>query len=45
MPPRPFLRSPAFDLGWFVLPGLLAALAGLALGLLDPRPAGTIAPA
>lgn len=40
MSPRPFLRSPAFDLGWFVLPGLLAALAGLALGLLDPRPAG-----
>jgi hypothetical protein len=37
MPPRPFLRSPAFDLGWFVLPGLLAALAGLALGVLDPR--------
>ena len=36
---RPFLRSPAFDLGWFVLPGVLAALAGLALGLLDPRPA------
>ena len=38
MPPRPFLRSPAFDLGWFVLPGLLAAIVGLALGILDPRP-------
>ena len=36
--PRTFLRSPAFDLGWFVLPGVLAALAGLALGLLDPDP-------
>lgn len=37
--PRTFLRSPAFDLGWFVLPGVLAALAGLALGVLDPEPA------
>lgn len=36
--PRPFLKSPAFDLGWFVLPGVLAALVGLALGLLDPGP-------
>lgn len=34
----PFLRSPAFDLGWFVAPGLLAALAGLAIGALDPEP-------
>ncbi len=34
----PYLRSPAFDLGWFVLPGLLAALVGLAIGVLDPRP-------
>lgn len=33
----PFLRSPAFDLGWFVLPGLLAALAGVAIGLYDPQ--------
>ncbi len=34
----PFLRSPAFDLGWFVLPGLLAAIAGLAIGLTSPEP-------
>ena len=34
----PFLRSPAFDLGWFVVPGLLAALLGLAIGLLSPEP-------
>jgi hypothetical protein len=39
MPPRPFLRSPAFDLGWFVLPGILAAIVGLAIGVLDPQPA------
>jgi hypothetical protein len=36
--PRTFLRSPAFDLGWFVLPGVLAALVALAIGLLDPEP-------
>ena len=34
----PFLRSPAFDLGWFVAPGVAAALVGAAIGLLDPRP-------
>ncbi len=34
----PFLRSPAFDLGWFVLPGLLAALLGVAIGLTSPEP-------
>ena len=34
----PFLRSPAFDLGWFVLPGALAAIAGIAIGVLDPHP-------
>lgn len=34
----PFLRSPAFDLGWFVLPGLLAALLGVAIGLHSPEP-------
>ncbi len=38
--PRTFLRSPAFDLGWFVLPGVLAALVGLAIGLGDPDPPG-----
>jgi hypothetical protein len=37
--PRAFLRSPAFDLGWFVLPGVLAALVGVLLGVLDPEPA------
>ncbi|MCA9681407.1 MAG: hypothetical protein KC457_04360 [Myxococcales bacterium] len=41
--PRPqrWLVSPAFDIGWFLLPGLLAALAGLGLGLLTPRAAET----
>lgn len=34
--PRSFLRSPAFDLGWFVAPGLLAAALGVALGVLAP---------
>ena len=34
----PFLRSPAFDLGWFVLPGLLAALLGVVLGVTSPEP-------
>jgi hypothetical protein len=36
--PRTFLRSPAFDLGWFVLPGVLAALVALAIGLVSPDP-------
>ncbi len=30
--------DPAFDLGWFVAPGLLSAMAGLALWWLDPAP-------
>jgi hypothetical protein len=34
--PRRWLVSPAFDLGWFVGPGLLAALLALALGLSLP---------
>ncbi len=34
----PFLRSPAFDLGWFVLPGLLAAIVGVVIGLHSPDP-------
>lgn len=38
--PRSFLRSPAFDLGWFVAPGLLAAALALALALLAPDEAG-----
>ena len=38
MSPRPFLHSPGFDLGWFVLPGLLAAGVGVAIGVLDPEP-------
>jgi len=36
--PRSFLRSPAFDLGWFVAPGLLAALLALGLAARDPEP-------
>ncbi len=31
--PRHWLVSPRFDLGWFVLPGLLALLVGLVVGL------------
>jgi hypothetical protein len=34
--PRRWLVSPGFDLGWFVGPGLLAAVLGLALGLSLP---------
>lgn len=32
------LVSPAWDLTWFVVPGLLAAAWGLGIGLLDPTP-------
>lgn len=31
-----WLVSPAYDAGWFVLPGILAALVGLMIGLLVP---------
>jgi hypothetical protein len=34
--PRSFLKSPAFDLGWFVAPGLLAAAVAVAVGVLSP---------
>ncbi|MFV8749386.1 hypothetical protein ACNOYE_02415 [Nannocystaceae bacterium ST9] len=34
--PTKWLVSPAFDLGWFVLPGLLALVLALALGLTTP---------
>ena len=35
-PPRRWLVSPRFDLGWFVVPGLLAWIAALVLGLAFP---------
>ncbi len=35
-PARRWLVSPAFDLGWFLCPGLLALIAGVALGLYAP---------
>ncbi|MCB9568887.1 MAG: hypothetical protein H6710_17015 [Myxococcales bacterium] len=35
---RRWLRSPAFDLGFFVAPGLVAALAALALWAASPTP-------
>ncbi|MCA9706369.1 MAG: hypothetical protein KDK70_11015 [Myxococcales bacterium] len=40
-PPRPLaiLGRPALDVAWFLGPGVLAALAALALGLPDPHPA------
>jgi hypothetical protein len=40
-PPIPAIVSPAFDLGWFVAPGVAAALLGLAIGVGGdaPRPA------
>ena len=36
----PALVSPGFDFGWFVLPGLLAAAAGLYLGLTTSQASG-----
>lgn len=33
---RRWLASPAYDLGWFVVPGALALVAGVAVGVLDP---------
>lgn len=38
--PRSFLRGPAFDLAWFVAPGLVAAALALALSLVTPEPDG-----
>lgn len=37
MSPRPYLHSPAFDLGLFVAPGLLAAALALLLHAQDPE--------
>jgi len=37
--PRSTLVSPGFDLAWFVLPGVLAATIGIAVGMLAPAPA------
>ncbi|NVB40207.1 hypothetical protein G6O69_20360 [Pseudenhygromyxa sp. WMMC2535] len=34
-PRQRWLVSPTFDLGWFVLPGLLAAIVGLVIGVAD----------
>lgn len=43
-PPRSFLRGPAFDLGWFALPGLAAAAVAVALAYLSPETAGEDSP-
>ncbi len=34
--PRRYLISPAYDLGWFVLPGVLTIVAALLIGALSP---------
>ena len=39
-PPRRWLHSPAYDLGLFVAPGLVAAALALALWAADPTPRG-----
>lgn len=44
-PRVPAIVSPAFDVGWFVAPGVVAAIAGVAIAAGDPTRADSVSPA